>query len=128
MDLSTYTRSGKITIVSFWNTQGPCKKNWMPMHRIMRIGQKYEAQLLAISIDDIRGQRRLNRWSLEKWQYIVLVDSNSDLQRQLGFNSIPQLYMLDQKGTSSIRQADMYLVAKKNWKPNGQLKMMILRS
>ena len=57
MDLSTYTRSGKITIVSFWATWcGPCKKEldaYAPHYEDW--SKKYGAQLLAISIDDIRG-------------------------------------------------------------------------
>lgn len=71
--------------------------------------KKYGAQLLAISIDDIRGQAKIKPMvSEKKWPYTVLVDSNSDLQRQLGFNSIPQLYMLDQKG-NIVYQASGYV-------------------
>lgn len=111
MDLSTYTRSGKITIVSFWATWcGPCKKEldaYAPHYEDW--SKKYGTQLLAISIDDIRGQAKIKPMvSEKKWPYTVLMDSNSDLQRQLGFNSIPQLYMLDQKG-NIVYQASGYV-------------------
>lgn len=101
VDLNSYTRVGKITIVSFWATWcGPCKKEldaYNPLYA--EWNKKYGAQLLAISIDDIRGQAKIKPLVNErKWPYTMLIDSNNDLQRQLGFASIPQLFLLDKKG------------------------------
>lgn len=110
VNLSTYTQAGKITIVSFWATWcGPCKleldaykshfDDW---------NKKYGVQFLAISIDDFRGQAKVNPLVTQKgWPYTILLDSNSDMQRQLGFNSIPQLYLLDKKG-NIVYQASGY--------------------
>ncbi len=101
IDLNSLTKAGKITIVSFWATWcGPCKKE-LDAYKSLFAGwnQKYGTQLLAISIDDIRGQAKIAPMVADKaWPYKVLIDSNNELQRQLGFNSIPQLYLLDQKG------------------------------
>lgn len=111
VDLNTYTKAGKITIVSFWATWcGPCKKE-LDAYNAYFAGwsKKYGTQLLAISIDDIRGQAKISPLVNErKWPYTILVDANNDLQRQLGFSSIPQLYLLDQKG-NVIYQATGYL-------------------
>mgnify|MGYP001180907611 CR=1 FL=1 len=111
VDLNTFTKAGKITIVSFWATWcGPCKKELDAYNaHFANWTKKYGTQLLAISIDDIRGQAKIKPLVNErKWPYTILVDANNDLQRQLGFSSIPQLYLLDQKG-NVIYQATGYL-------------------
>jgi cytochrome c biogenesis protein CcmG/thiol:disulfide interchange protein DsbE len=111
VDLNTFTKAGKITIVSFWATWcGPCKKELDAYNAYFADWtKKYGTQLLAISIDDIRGQAKIKPLVNErKWPYTILVDANNDLQRQLGFSSIPQLYLLDQKG-NVIYQATGYL-------------------
>lgn len=110
VDLNTYTKAGKITIVSFWATWcGPCKKELDAYNaHYADWTKKYGTQLLAISIDDIRGQAKIKPMVSErKWPYTILVDANNDLQRQLGFNSIPQLYLLDKKG-NIVHQATGY--------------------
>ena len=66
-------------------------------------------RLLAISIDDIRGQAKIKPLVNEKkWPYTVLVDSNGEFQRLMGFSSIPQLYLVDQKG-NIVHQASGYV-------------------
>ncbi|MEP7266986.1 MAG: TlpA disulfide reductase family protein [Saprospiraceae bacterium] len=111
VDLSSYTQAGKISIVSFWATWcGPCKKELDAYSSLFEDwNKKYGTQLLAISIDDIRGQAKIKPLVNEKkWPYTVLIDSNNDLQRKLGFNTIPQLYLLDKKG-NIIYQATGYV-------------------
>ena len=101
VDLSTYTQAGKITVVSFWATWcGPCKIELDTYKNLYASwNKKYGTQFLAISIDDFRGQAKVLPLVTQKgWPYTILLDSNSDMQRQLGFNSIPQLYLLDKKG------------------------------
>lgn len=100
VDLSTLT-NGKVTLVSFWATWcGPCKKEldtYNPLYPEWT--KKYGAQFLAVSIDNIRDQAKIKPLvAQKKWAYTVLLDSNGDLQRKLGFNSIPQLYLLNKKG------------------------------
>jgi len=111
LDLSSFTKSGKISIVSFWATWcAPCKRELDAYSKLYADwNKKYGAQLLAISIDDIRGQAKIKPLVNEKkWPYTVLVDSNGEFQRLMGFSSIPQLYLVDQKG-NIVHQASGYV-------------------
>jgi len=111
VDLSSYTKSGKISIISFWATWcAPCKRELDAYSSLYGDwNKKYGAQLLAISIDDIRGQAKIKPLVNEKkWPYTVLVDSNGEFQRLMGFSSIPQLYLVDQKG-NIVHQASGYV-------------------
>ncbi len=111
VELSSFTKAGKISIISFWATWcAPCKRE-LDAYSSLYAGwnKKYGAQLLAVSIDDIRGQAKIKPLVNEKkWPYTVLVDSNGEFQRLLGFNSIPQLYLVDQKG-NIVHQANGYV-------------------
>lgn len=111
VDLSTFTKTGKVTIISFWATWcAPCKREldaYKPLYEDW--AKKYGTQLLAISIDDIRGQAKIKPMVNEKkWTYNVLIDSNAEFQRLMGFSSIPQLYLLDKKG-NIVFQANGYV-------------------
>lgn len=111
VDLSSFTKAGKISIVSFWATWcAPCKRELDAYSSLYADwSKKYGAQLLAISIDDIRGQAKIKPLVNEKkWPYTVLVDSNGEFQRLMGFSSIPQLYLVDQKG-NIVHQASGYV-------------------
>lgn len=111
VDLSVYTNAGKITVVSFWATWcGPCKMELDAYKtHYQDWAKKYGTQFLAISIDDFRNQAKINPLVAQKgWPYTILMDGNSDMQRQLGFNSIPQLYLLDKKG-NIVYQSNGYI-------------------
>lgn len=64
---------------------------------------KYGAQFLAISIDKRYMMNRIKPLVSRKgWKYNILIDTNGQLQEALGFQSIPQMYILD--GTGEIVQ------------------------
>ncbi|MFZ1750676.1 MAG: TlpA disulfide reductase family protein [Saprospiraceae bacterium] len=101
VDTHTYTTNGKITVVSFWATWcTPCKRELDVINELYDewIG-KYDMQLLAISIDDARGLTKVPSMVKTKgWEFTVLADYKQELQQALNFQTIPQTFLLNQKG------------------------------
>jgi peroxiredoxin len=98
---SDYTAKGKITIVSFWATWcTPCKVELDIINDLYgEWVEKYDIQLLAITIDDARGLAKVPAMVKTKgWQFTVLSDTKQELQQALNFQPIPQTFLLNQKG------------------------------
>lgn len=96
-----YTNSGKITIVSFWATWcTPCKKELDVISEFYpEWVEKYNIQLLAITIDDARGLTKVPALVKSKsWEFTVLADVRQELMQTLNFQTIPQTFLLDETG------------------------------
>ncbi|MBK8053042.1 MAG: TlpA family protein disulfide reductase [Saprospiraceae bacterium] len=96
-----YTSKGKITIVSFWATWcTPCKRELDVLNELYSEWvEKYDIQLLAITIDDARGLSKVPSMVKTKgWEFTVLADSKQELQQALNFQTIPQTFLLNDKG------------------------------
>lgn len=101
VNIQDYTQNGKITVVSFWATWcTPCKRELDAVHDIYEEWlEKYDVQILAITIDDARGLSKVPAMVKSKgWEFTVLADSKQELQRALNFQTIPQTFLLDQNG------------------------------
>ncbi len=101
INIQEYTNNGKITVVSFWASWcTPCKRELDAIHEIYdEWVEKYDIQLLAITIDDARGLSKVPAMVKSKgWEFTVLADSKQELQRALNFQTIPQTFLLNQKG------------------------------
>ncbi|MBK8515017.1 MAG: TlpA family protein disulfide reductase [Saprospiraceae bacterium] len=101
VNTSDYTSKGKITIVSFWATWcTPCKRELDAVNDLYSEWvEKYDIQLLAITIDDARGLAKVPAMVQTKgWEFTVLADSKQELQQSLNFQTIPQTFLLNQKG------------------------------
>ncbi|HRO07462.1 MAG TPA: TlpA disulfide reductase family protein [Saprospiraceae bacterium] len=101
VNIQEYTNNGKITVVSFWASWcTPCKRELDAIHEIYdEWVEKYDIQLLAITIDDARGLSKVPAMVKSKgWEFTVLADSKQELQRALNFQTIPQTFLLNQKG------------------------------
>ena len=60
---------------------------------------EYGAQVLAISVDKRHMVPRIKPLVSRKgWKYDILIDTDGLLQAELGFRSIPQMYVLDGAG------------------------------
>lgn len=101
VNIQEYINNGKITVVSFWASWcTPCKRELDAIHEIYdEWVEKYDIQLLAITIDDARGLSKVPAMVKSKgWEFTVLADSKQELQRALNFQTIPQTFLLNQKG------------------------------
>ncbi|MBK9149943.1 MAG: TlpA family protein disulfide reductase [Saprospiraceae bacterium] len=96
-----YTGKGKITVVSFWATWcTPCKRELDAINELYpEWKQKYDIELLAITIDDARGLTKVPATIKSKgWEFTVLADTKQELQQALNFQTIPQTFLLNEKG------------------------------
>ncbi|MBP7821828.1 MAG: TlpA family protein disulfide reductase [Saprospiraceae bacterium] len=101
VNITNYTSAGKITVVSFWATWcSPCKQELDAVNDIYEDWQKkYGAQLVAVSVDDARSVTKIKPMVAQKgWEFIVLSDSNKQMQQVLNFQSVPQTFLVDQNG------------------------------
>lgn len=101
VSIQNVIKKDKITAVSFWATWcAPCKKELDAIKKVYPEWQKkYDFELIAVTIDDIRGLPKVKPMVNQKgWTYTVLSDVNSELKNALGFPTVPQLYRLDKEG------------------------------
>lgn len=94
-------KTGKITVISFWATWcSPCKKELDAIKDYYEEWQeKYDVELVAISVDDARTAAKIPAMLQEKgWTYRVLVDSSKELQTAANIQAVPHTYVLDQSG------------------------------
>lgn len=97
----SFMNNGKITVVSFFATW--CKPCQLELDNISEIYQdwvdEYDVELVAISVDNARSAAKLNSLVKSKaWPFEILVDSKQQIQNTLGFQTIPQTFLLDKNG------------------------------
>lgn len=101
VEISDYVGNGKITVISFWATWcSPCKRELDAIADVYADWQEdYNMELLAITIDDARGMAKVPGMVASKnWEYTVLSDQKKTLMQSLNFQTVPQTFLLDQKG------------------------------
>lgn len=101
VDVSSYTKQGKITVLSFWATWCvPCKKELTNIADVYdEWKKKYNMQIIAVSIDDSRSATKVKPTvEGQRWEYEVLLDVNQDLKRQLNIQSVPFTLLVDATG------------------------------
>ena len=101
VDASQLDNDGKPMVISFWATWcKPCLRELKAIHEyypdwVDETGMK----LVAISVDEAQNVNRVKpRVNGEGWEYEVLLDTNGDLQRALGIQSVPYLIIMDGEG------------------------------
>lgn len=94
-------KSGKITVISFWATWcSPCKKELDAIKEYYgEWKEKYDMELVAISVDDARTAAKIPAMIEEKgWEYRVLHDANKEFQMAANVASVPYTLLLDHEG------------------------------
>ncbi len=100
-NVSEYSKSGKITIISFWATWcTPCKKELTNIAAVYDEWQeKYGLELVAVSTDNSRNVAKVKPYvNGQAWDFDCLLDVNEDLKRALNAVSIPFTILLDANG------------------------------
>lgn len=101
VNITEYVKKNKITVLSFWATWcSPCKRELDAIAELYPDWQeKLGVELVAITIDNARALSQVKPIIEEKgWSYAYLVDSKQELQQALGFQAIPQTFIVNQQG------------------------------
>jgi cytochrome c biogenesis protein CcmG/thiol:disulfide interchange protein DsbE len=101
VNLSELSNNGKPIIINFWATWcAPCKRELNTISEMYEDWQEETGvKLYAVSIDDQRTVDRVKTYAnANNWEYIVLLDTNSDLKRAMGVNNVPFTFLVDGKG------------------------------
>jgi len=128
VNIQDYVGKGKVTVISFWATWcSPCKRELDAIAEIYPDWQEdYNVELLAVTIDDARGVAKVPAMVTSKgWEYTVLSDSKQELQRALNFQTVPQTFLLNEKGEiiyshSGYSPGDEYELEEKIKKATGK--------
>jgi cytochrome c biogenesis protein CcmG, thiol:disulfide interchange protein DsbE len=101
VNIKDYVGQGKITVVSFWATWcSPCKRELDAIAEVYPDWQEdYNVELIAITIDDSRSLAKVPALIETKgWEYTVLADVKQELKKALNFQTVPQTFLLNEKG------------------------------
>lgn len=101
LDVQDLGKSGKITVISFWATWcSPCKKELDAIvDYYEEWQQKYDMELVAVSVDDPRTIAKVKAMAAQKkWPYRILHDFNKEFQISANVGSVPYTILLDDKG------------------------------
>jgi peroxiredoxin len=101
VNIQSLADSNHLTIISFWATWcGPCIKELDQIQQVYAEWQeKYQAQLIAVTVDDARNTRKVKPMVIGRgWTYKVLMDENQDLARALNVNNPPMTFLINKKG------------------------------
>lgn len=100
-NVAEYSKTGKITIISFWATWcTPCKKELSNINELYdEWKEKYNLELVAVSTDNTRNVPKVKPFvDGQGWEFDCLLDINEDLKRALNAPLIPYTVLLDQNG------------------------------
>ena len=111
LNTSEIANNGKPILICFWKTC--CKP---PVKMLTAINEVYEdwvdetgVVLYAISVDDARNSNLVAPFVNGKgWDYIVLLDPNSDFKRAMNVVLTPQTFLLNGDG-EIVWQKAMYI-------------------
>lgn len=95
------SKTDKIYVLSFWATWcKPCQNELDAIDELYPAWKKeYNVEVIAITIDDARGLSKVRPMLQQKqWDYTVWSDVNSDLKREMNFQTIPQTFLVGPDG------------------------------
>ena len=99
--VDTLSNGGKPIIIDFFATWcKPCNRELKAIHEVYEDWvEETGVKLIAISIDQAQNVHKVKPLvDSYGWEYDILLDTNSDLTRALGIQTIPYVLILDVKG------------------------------
>ncbi len=102
INVADYSKSGKITVISFWATWcTPCKKELNNLNELYdEWKEKYNMVIVSVSTDNSRNVPKVKPYvDGQGWGFDCLLDVNEDLKRAMNAVSIPFTILLDANGT-----------------------------
>ncbi len=94
-------KKGHPVVISFWATWcSPCKKELDAISEVYAEWQeKYGVEVIAVTVDDARTAPKVGPMVKQKgWTFDILLDTNQDFQRALGFDTVPHSFLIDKNG------------------------------
>ena len=96
----SFDNNGDPVIVSFWALW--CKSCIKELEAIAEVYEDWQEEtgvkLVAISIDDTRSMNKVMPYvNASDWDYEVYLDSNSELKRAMGVQTVPHTFLLNGK-------------------------------
>ncbi len=98
---SAIANDGKPIIISFWATWcKPCIKELTTISDVYGDWQEQTGvKLYAVSVDDSRSSAQVAPLANGKdWDYVILLDPNSDFKRAMNVGPIPHTFVINGKG------------------------------
>ncbi len=101
VDTAELSNDGKPFVISFFATWcKPCNRELKAINEVYPDWQDETGmKLIAVSIDEGQNVSKVKPLvDSEGWEYEVLLDSNSELKRSLGIQTIPHVLIIDGEG------------------------------
>ena len=101
VDTALLSNDGKPFIISFFATWcKPCNRELKAINEVYADWQdETGVKVVAISIDEAQNAQKVKPMvDAAGWEYLVLLDPNSDFRRAMGVNMIPHVFVVDGNG------------------------------